>query len=96
VALYGCERGNPQTWNRYVYVLNNPLRLIDPNGLDDAEANEQDKQKQVVKPLEDKIIQKRLKDIQSNGSPLPRVKGQGQRQWSKYRVNRQYFRMPQL
>ncbi len=24
----------PQTWNRYIYVLNNPLRAIDPLGLD--------------------------------------------------------------
>lgn len=24
---------NPQTWNRYTYVLNNPLRYIDPTGL---------------------------------------------------------------
>ncbi len=24
---------NPQTWNRYAYTLNNPLHLIDPNGL---------------------------------------------------------------
>jgi len=24
---------NPQTWNRYAYVTNNPLALIDPNGL---------------------------------------------------------------
>jgi hypothetical protein len=24
---------NPQRWNRYVYVLNNPLRYVDPNGL---------------------------------------------------------------
>lgn len=24
---------NPQTWNRYAYVMNNPLRLIDPLGL---------------------------------------------------------------
>ena len=28
------KRGNPQTWNRYVYVLNNPLNIIDPLGLD--------------------------------------------------------------
>jgi RHS repeat-associated protein len=26
---------NPQKWNKYAYVRNNPLALIDPNGLDD-------------------------------------------------------------
>jgi len=25
--------GNPQTWNRYPYTLNNPLKYIDPSGL---------------------------------------------------------------
>lgn len=25
--------GNPQTWNRYTYTLNNPLALVDRNGL---------------------------------------------------------------
>jgi hypothetical protein len=24
---------NPQKWNRYAYVLNNPLIMIDPDGL---------------------------------------------------------------
>ena len=28
---------NPQTWNRYTYVLNNPLRLVDPDGLSDKD-----------------------------------------------------------
>jgi RHS repeat-associated protein len=26
---------NPQTWNRYAYALNNPLRIVDPTGLYD-------------------------------------------------------------
>ena len=26
------EAGNPQSLNRYAYVLNNPLRYVDPNG----------------------------------------------------------------
>jgi RHS repeat-associated protein len=27
--------GNPQRWNRYAYVVNNPLALYDPDGQDD-------------------------------------------------------------
>jgi len=29
----GANRQNPQTWNAYIYSLNNPLNLIDPTGL---------------------------------------------------------------
>ena len=28
----------PQSWNRYAYVRDNPLRLVDPNGQDDIAA----------------------------------------------------------
>jgi RHS repeat-associated protein len=33
-GLAAASPGYPQSWNRYAYVLNNPLALIDPQGLD--------------------------------------------------------------
>jgi RHS repeat-associated protein len=38
--LASAKADNPQTWNRYVYVMNNPIRLIDPSGLDSEEPQE--------------------------------------------------------
>jgi len=34
----GCGPDNPQRWNRYAYVLNNPLTLIDPSGMKECPA----------------------------------------------------------
>lgn len=31
-SLESAEPGVPQSWNRYLYVLNNPLILVDPDG----------------------------------------------------------------
>ncbi|MGJ5816016.1 RHS repeat domain-containing protein [Paludibaculum fermentans] len=31
-ALESADPANPQTWNRYVYALNNPLKFVDRNG----------------------------------------------------------------
>ena len=33
-GLGAVDPGNPQSWNRYVYVLNRPVQLVDPLGLD--------------------------------------------------------------
>jgi RHS repeat-associated protein len=35
-GLAAVDPSNPQSWNRYAYVLNNPLRLVDPTGLVDC------------------------------------------------------------
>jgi RHS repeat-associated protein len=32
---------NPQSWNRYTYVLNNPLNLNDPTGLDPGDGDDE-------------------------------------------------------
>jgi RHS repeat-associated protein len=35
-GLAAVDPSNPQTWNRYAYVRNNPVRSIDPSGLCDV------------------------------------------------------------
>src|SRR5882724_9364293 len=32
--IASAKRGSPQSWNRYTYCINNPIALVDPNGLD--------------------------------------------------------------
>jgi RHS repeat-associated protein len=38
-GMASVRPSNPQSWNRYAYVLNNPLANIDPSGLDCLLAN---------------------------------------------------------
>lgn len=40
----------PQTWNRYCYVLNNPLNLIDPTGLEGEDPADQKKKDPKAEP----------------------------------------------
>jgi RHS repeat-associated protein len=39
-GLAAVDRSNPQSWNRYAYVLNNPLALVDSLGLECAFLND--------------------------------------------------------
>jgi hypothetical protein len=36
--MASAHASNPQSWNRYAYTLNNPLRFVDANGMDVPEA----------------------------------------------------------
>ncbi len=38
---------NPQKWNQYAYVLNNPMRYADPTGLTEGSASNVEKRKQI-------------------------------------------------
>jgi RHS repeat-associated protein len=31
-SMLSTVLANPQSWNRYTYALNNPLKYVDPNG----------------------------------------------------------------
>jgi RHS repeat-associated protein len=39
-GLAAVDSTNPQSWNRYAYVLNNPLALVDPLGMNDCAPGE--------------------------------------------------------
>ena len=82
--LASASASDPQSWNRYAYVLNNPARLVDPDGLDDSDANRQSEQRrqqmsgqqppqprpQTPQPANQSTIYKQLEEIKKKGKPL--------------------------
>lgn len=72
---------NPQTWNRYSYVLNNPLRYVDPNGLDYSDLD--DAQKKLFQTYADKYN----KDHKSNLSAENVYKTLSESQMATFEAN---------
>ena len=78
----------PQSWNRYVYVRNNPLNLIDPLGLDDCDPK---KEPCPVKPppiIQTGLIEVNVDDgyqvdvsISDTYTLPPKIKGKNVLQW---------------
>jgi RHS repeat-associated protein len=63
--LAGSGRApTPQSWNRYAYVLNNPLTLVDPDGMEGQVAQ------QVVDMGKDKTINRKIEEIRKAAKPL--------------------------
>ena len=77
---------NPQSFNRYTFVLNNPLRYVDPDGLKEKNPWDQltDEERKALAPKlttvkdADKITKKELKAAGQKFDNLVTVKGDAQ------------------
>lgn len=57
--------GSPQTWNRYAYALNNPLKIVDPTGLYNVDCGSD---KKCIKAAKD--LKNGLSDLQKKADKM--------------------------
>jgi RHS repeat-associated protein len=80
--MASAKASNPQTWNRFAYVLNNPLRYIDPDGMQTTSPWLQltDEERKILTPklqLQEKTLPNGKKRTETPQEAFERVIGPG-------------------
>jgi RHS repeat-associated protein len=79
--MASARASNPKTWNRYTYALNNPLKYIDPDGMDVQVLDEKAQDyllKTLPKEIRDKVKAQIDKDGKLKKGSLDKIKSKDQ------------------
>ena len=74
--MASARKGNPKTWNRYAYTLNNPLKYTDPDGME-VKLLDKTAQEQMLNTLPEELrkqIEKQIKDGTLKKGSLDKIK----------------------
>lgn len=73
----GWDSSRPQSWNRYAYVTNNPIRKSDPNGQEEFEALTHGADTHVARRSGETGRVNGYETYDANGNPIVRFRGEG-------------------